>query len=134
MIFKASAITPGIGAGITGLDISQPMKKKTIARLGEIFRRQLVLVLRDQALAREDHKQFAHYFGELYVHPSHRSGLKKACDAEFFVIDTPAEVEQSNGEAWRWDVSCEVIPPMVSLLYVTKVSGNGSGDTPFANV
>jgi taurine dioxygenase len=96
---KVSAITLGISAEITGLDISQPMNKKTMARLGELFLRHLVLVFRDQALSREDHKQFAYHFGELHVHPSHRSGLKKAGDSEIFVIDTSADAEQSNGEA-----------------------------------
>jgi taurine dioxygenase len=134
MIVEVSAITPGIGAETPGLDISQPMNKKTIARLRELFLRHLVLVFRDQALYREDHKQFAHHFGELHVHPSHRGSLNKIGDPEIFVIDTPADAEQSNGEAWHSDVSCEVIPPMVSLLYVTKVPVNGGGDTMFANM
>lgn len=134
MIVEVSAITPGIGAEVTGVDISQPINKKTIARLRELFLRHLVLVFRDQALSREEHKQFALHFGELHVHPSHRSGLKAASDPEIFVIDTPAEAEQSNGEAWHSDVSCEVIPPMASLLYVTKVPENGGGDTMFANM
>ena len=97
MIVEVSAITPGIGAEVTGVDISQPINKKTIARLRELFLRHLVLVFRDQALSREEHKQFAHHFGELHVHPSHRSGLKAAGDPEIFVINTPADAEQSNG-------------------------------------
>ena len=56
MIIEVSAITPGIGAEITGLDISQPLDKDTIARLRELFLRHLVLVFRDQVLSREDHK------------------------------------------------------------------------------
>ena len=134
MIFEASAITPGIGAEITGLDISQPLDKNTIARLKELFIRHLVLVFRDQMLSREEHKQFARHFAELHVHPSHRSRLNKGDDPEIFVIDTPADAKQSNGEAWHSDVSCEGIPPMASLLYVTKVPANGGGDTMFANM
>ena len=101
MIFEASAITPGIGAEITGLDISQPLDKNTIARLKELFIRHLVLVFRDQVLSREEHKQFARHFAELHVHPSHRSGLNKGDDPEIFVIDAPADAKQSNGEAWH---------------------------------
>ena len=134
MIVAVSATKLGIGAEVTGLDISQPMNKKTIARRRELFLRHLVLVFRDHALFREEHKHFAHYFGELHVDPSHRSGLKAAVDPEIFVIDTPADAEQGNGEAWHFDVSCELIPPMASLLYVTKVPENGGGDTMFANM
>ena len=134
MMIEVSAITPGIGAEITGLDLSQPINEKTITRLRELFLRHLVLVFRDQSLSREAHKQFARYFGELHVHPSHRSGLNKGVDPDFFVIDTPADAKQSNGEAWHSDVSCEAIPPMASLLYVTKVPDNGGGDTMFANM
>ena len=134
MIIEVSAITPGIGAEITGVDISQPLDKDPIARLRELFLRHLVLVFRDQVLSREDHKQFARHFAELHVHPSHRSGLNKGGDPEIFVIDTPADAKQSNGEAWHSDVSCEAVPPMASLLYVTKVPDNGGGDTMFANM
>jgi taurine dioxygenase len=134
MIVEVSAITPGIGAEVTGLDISQRINKKTIARFREVFLRHLVLVFRDQALSREEHKQFAHHFGEPHVHPSRRRDLKTTGDLGIFVIDTPADAEQSNDEAWHSDVSCEVIPPMASLLYVTKLPENVGGDTMFANM
>ena len=39
MIVKVSAITLGIGAEITGIDISQPMNKRTIAKVRELFLR-----------------------------------------------------------------------------------------------
>jgi taurine dioxygenase len=68
------------------------------------------------------------------VYPSRRRDLKTTGDLEIFVIDTPADAEQSNGEAWHSDVSCEVIPPMASLLYVTKLPENVGGDTMFANM
>ena len=134
MIVAVSATKLGIGAEVTGLDISQRINKKTIARVRELFLRHLVLVYRNPVLSREDHKQFARYFGELHVYPSRRRDLKTTGDLEIFVIDTPADAEQSNGEAWHSDVSCEVIPPMASLLYVTKLPENVGGDTMFANM
>lgn len=134
MTIEVSAITPKIGAEITGLDISRPLDRDTISVLRELFLQHLVLVFRDQTLSREDHKRFSGHFGELHIHPSHRSGLGKGDDPEVFVIDTPADARRSNGEAWHSDVSCEAIPPMASLLYVTKVPDNGGGDTMFANM
>ena len=134
MIVQVSATKLGIGAEVTGLDISQPMNKKTIARRRELFLRHLVLVHRNPVLSREDHKQVVHYFGELHVYSSRRKDLKTTGDLEIFVIDTPADAEQSTGEAWLSDVSCEVIPPMASLLYVTKLPENVGGDTMFADM
>ncbi len=134
MTIEVSDITPKIGAEISGLDISKPLAPEVISELRELFLRHLVLVFRDQSLSREDHKRFSGYFGELHIHPSHRSGLNKGGDPEIFVIDTPADAPRSNGEAWHSDVSCEAIPPMASLLYVTKVPDNGGGDTMFANM
>ena len=98
MIVEVSAITPGIGAEITGLDISQPMNKKTIARLREFFLRHLVFVYRDQALSREDQKQFSRYFGELHVHPSPRSGLKKAGDPKILSLTRVLMLNKATGK------------------------------------
>jgi len=55
-------------------------------------------------------------------------------DPEMFIIDTPSDAKWTNGETWHSDVSCEEIPPLASLLYVSKVPANGGGDTLFANM
>lgn len=128
-----SRITPTIGAEVHDLDISRPLDDETVLMLRELFLKHLVLVFRDQTLTRDQHKQFARYFGELHIHPSHRTGLNKE-DPEIFAINTPADAKRSNGETWHSDVSCEPTPPMASLLYVTKVPENGGGDTMFANM
>ena len=38
------------------------------------------------------------------------------------------------GEEWHTDVSCDVEPPMGSILYLTEVPPDGGGDTLFANM
>ena len=134
MALDIEPITPGIGAEISGLNLAEPLGDDRVLALREAFLRHLVLVFRDQSLTRNQHKQFGRYFGELHVHPSHRSGMNKTGDPEIFVVDTPADAKQSNGEAWHSDVSCEENPPMASLLYVTTVPENGGGDTLFANM
>ena len=134
MALDIEPITPGIGAEISGLNLAEPLGDDGVLALREAFLRHLVLVFRDQSLTRNQHKQFGRYFGELHVHPSHRSGMNKTGDPEIFVVDTPADAKQSNGEAWHSDVSCEENPPMASLLYVTTVPENGGGDTLFANM
>lgn len=127
-------LTPVIGSEVSGVDLSEPLDETTVAELKALFLERMVLVFRDQQLSRDQHKRFGRYFGELHIHPSHKAGMNRHDDPELFVIDTPADARQSNGELWHSDVSCEEIPPMASLLYVTRVPENGGGDTLFANM
>ncbi len=127
-------ITPNIGAEVTGIDLSAPLDVQVIDELRRLFVEHMVLVFRNQQLTRDQHKSFSRYFGELHIHPSHREGMNAGDDPEIFVINTPPDARQSNGEAWHSDVTCEEVPPMASLLYVTKVPENGGGDTMFANM
>ncbi|MBO6558350.1 MAG: TauD/TfdA family dioxygenase [Pseudomonadales bacterium] len=134
MSFEIATITPGMGAEVRGLNIAEPLDDATVQALRDAWLKHMVLVFRDQELTRAEHKRFGRYFGELHIHPSFKSGMNKTGDPEIFVIDTPLDAKQSNGEAWHSDASCEEIPPMASLLYVTKVPENGGGDTMFANM
>ena len=55
-------------------------------------------------------------------------------DPELFIVNTEPDAKLTNGEAWHSDVSCGEIPPMASILYVTRCPENGGGDTMFANM
>ena len=127
-------ITPNIGAEVNGIDLSEPLDGEVVKELRALFVENMVLVFRNQQLTRKQHKNFARYFGDLHIHPSHREGMNAGDDPEIFAINTPPDARQSNGEAWHSDITCEEIPPMASLLYVTKVPENGGGDTMFANM
>ena len=141
-------ITPVIGAEISDVSLAN-LSPNEVSQIKELFLKHMVLVFRDQELNREQHKAFARNFGELHIHPSKRSagngGMQRDehrdqnktienDDPELFIIDTKPDAKQSNGEAWHSDVSCEEIPPLASLLYVTKTPENGGGDTMFANM
>ena len=129
-------ITPMIGAEIGGLSLAN-LSDTEIREIKDLFLTHMVLVFRDQELTRDEHKAFAKNFGELHIHPSKRSGMgagKEGEDPELFIIDTKPDAIQSNGEAWHSDVSCEEVPPLASLLYVTKTPENDGGDTMFANM
>ena len=127
-------ITPNIGAEIDGVDLSQPLDESTVSELRSLFVEHMVLVFRGQSMTRDQHKAFGRYFGNLHVHPSHREGMNPGDDPEIFAIDIKPDAKHSNGEAWHSDITCEVIPPMASLLYITKMPENGGGDTMFANM
>ena len=141
-------ITPIIGAEISEVSLAN-LSAADVVQIKKLFLTHMVLVFRNQELTREQHKAFGRNFGELHIHPSKRSadkgGMKRDehrdqnktienDDPELFIIDTKPDAKQSNGEAWHSDVSCEEIPPLASLLYVTKTPENDGGDTMFANM
>lgn len=129
--FRVTPVSPHIGGEIRGLDLA----KLTAAQLDDIreaWADWLVLVFRDQRLTREDHKAFGRQFGRLHVHPMHHGRPDQ--DPEILVVKTTAKSAYTAGEAWHTDVSCDAVPPLGSLLYITQTPACGGGDTLFANM
>ena len=133
MAIQIEEITPNIGAEVKGIDLAN-LDDKTFCEIETAFAKHHVLVFRDQLLSRDQHKAFGRRFGDMHIHPSKRNGLSDQADKELFIIDIQPDAKQANGEAWHADVTCEEIPPLASLLYVTKVPENGGGDTMFTNM
>ena len=52
---------------------------------------------------------------------------------ELMVIHADKDSPRANGEGWHTDVSCDVAPPMGSILYVKTCPPKG-GDTLFASM
>jgi alpha-ketoglutarate-dependent taurine dioxygenase len=129
---SVDSITPSLGAEVSGIDLSC-ISADDEAFIRQAFKDRLVLVFRDQHLTREQHKHFGRLFGELHLHPA-KTHLGMPGDPEIFDIKITAKTKVANGEAWHTDLSCEVIPPMASALYITEVPPSGGGDTLFANM
>lgn len=129
---KIHNITPSLGAQIDGVDLGS-LSKSQVATIKQAFTERLVLVFRDQQLTREQHKAFGRLFGDLHLHPA-KTHLGMPGDPEIFNIKITADTKVANGEAWHTDLSCELIPPMASALYITQVPPSGGGDTLFANM
>ena len=129
---EISPITPTVGAEISGANLAE-LGPSDVATIKEAFFAHHVLVFRNQILTRDQHKDFGRLFGELHIHPSKRNGMNQE-DPELFMVNTKPDAKLTNGEAWHSDVSCEEIPPMASILYVTQCPENGGGDTMFANM
>ena len=125
-------ITPSLGGEVSGIDLAN-LSADDEAFIRQAFKDRLVLVFRDQQLTREQHKQFGRLFGDLHLHPA-KTHLGMPGDPEIFDIRITAKTKVANGEAWHTDLSCEVIPPMASALYITEVPPSGGGDTLFANM
>ena len=123
-------LTPIIGAEIAGVDLSRPLGNHQMEEVHRALAENLVIFFRDQDMTPEQHLSFGRNFGELHVHPAapHAPG-----HPELMVIRADKDSPRANGEGWHTDVSCDVEPPMGSILYVKTCPPKG-GDTLFASM
>ena len=137
-------LTPVIGAEIGGVDLSKPLSDDQISEIRAAHEAYHVILFRDQHLSNEDHKRFARLFGTLHVHPYHvknivpehaqgSSGGANAPDPEVLVVKSDQNSRFVAGEEWHTDVTCDVEPPMGSMLYITRTPEIGGGDTMFSS-
>lgn len=128
-----------IGAEIEGIDLAN-LNNETFAALKSLFLQYQVVILRNQALTRDQHIALGKRFGDLHVHP-----MAKGPEGypEIFPIEADANSSNDpkairggkravNGGHWHSDVSCDVEPPLGSLLYLRDVPEYG-GDTLFSS-
>ena len=128
--FELTPLTPHIGAEVCGVDLSAPLSNEQAHDVFDAWLNWKVLVFRDQLLSREEHKAFARRFGKLHVHPMQH--LYDG-DPEILIVKTTKDSAYTSGDGWHTDVTCEEIPPLGSMLYVTETPSTG-GDTLFANM
>jgi taurine dioxygenase len=123
-------LTPIIGAEIGGVDLAQPLGNQTFEEIHRALAENLVIFFRDQHITDEQHLEFGRRFGKLHIHPAapHEPG-----HPELMVIHADKDSPRANGEFWHSDVSCDVEPPMGSILYIRTCPPRG-GDTLFASM
>ena len=128
-------LTPIIGAEITGVDIAKLVSgdARSNRQMDEIHRalaENLVIFLRDQHITPQQHLAFGRKFGELHIHPA---APHEGDDPALMKIYADKDSPRANGEGWHTDVSCDLEPPMGSILYIRQCPPRG-GDTLFANM
>ena len=123
-------LTPIIGAEIAGIDLSTPLSNRQQDEVHRALAENSVIFFRDQHITPSQHLAFGRLFGELHLHPAapHEPGLP-----ELMVIHADKDSPRANGEGWHTDVSCDVEPPMGSILYIKQCPPKG-GDTLFASM
>lgn len=131
--FEIETLTPHMGAEVRGLDLSQPLTAAQEKDLHDAFHTWMVLVFREQQLSRDEHKGFAQCFGRLHSHPMHQGGYHGQ-DPEVLPVVTNADSKWTSGDGWHTDVTCDAVPPLGSMLYVTETPESGGGDTLFADM
>jgi taurine dioxygenase len=123
-------LTPIIGAEVAGVDLTRPLSNRQQDEIHRALAENLVIFFRDQPLTPDQHMAFGRLFGDLHVHPAapHADGMP-----EMMIIHSDKDSPRANGEGWHTDVSCEVEPPMGSILHIASCPPRG-GDTLFASM
>jgi taurine dioxygenase len=129
---KFDPLTPHTGTEIVGVDLATagPAEIDSIKRL---LKERLVLVFRDQRIAREQHKALGRHFGLGVLH-RHRSDDRMGCDPEVLQVRATGMPRHAAIPGWHADLSSEASPISTSLFYLLTAPEGGGGDTVFANM
>ena len=128
---QVDKLTPHAGAEIRGVNLSQPLDERTFKEIHDALIDSGVIFFRDQHITPDQQKAFGRLFGELHMHPAAPREL--ADHPEILVIHADEKSKHVAGENWHSDVSCDLEPPMGSILYMHELPPVG-GDTLFASM
>lgn len=137
MTMKVRRLSYGLGASITGVDLSERLSDQALHDIREIWLEHQVIVFPGQRLTEQEQIAFGRRFGELddhksipfYRHPEH---------VEIFLITNheiggkPSET-RDTGREWHSDHSFTTRPTMATMLYCREVPPVG-GTTMFTNM
>lgn len=128
-MLQARALTPTIGAEISGVDLTQALSEEAMDWICHQLLHYKVIFFRDQSIDTQQHVAFAKQFGELEKHPIQ----PKEGFPEVMVLHNDAERPPAGTAFWHSDVTWRPEPSLGSILIARKVPEVG-GDTLFANM
>ena len=128
---KIQKYSPNLGAIITGVDLSQEINEDQFKDIHKAFLDNQVLFFQNQnEILPEIHLKLGKLFGELHVHPAAPS---MPGYPEIFEIHAHKNSKVANGEFWHSDVSCDIEPPLGTMLQLHILPETG-GDTMFSDM
>ncbi|ATE65984.1 TauD/TfdA dioxygenase family protein [Rhizorhabdus dicambivorans] len=119
-------LEPEIGAELSGVDLSQPLRTDTGNDIRAALLRHGVVFFRNQRLDYERHVELASFFGNVI-----RDGQDQS-RPEIFMVKGAGGARDQSANRWHSDACYQAIPPSVSLLRSITVPRLG-GDTCFAS-
>ena len=128
---KIQKYSPNLGAIITGVDLSKEINEDQYKDIHKAFLNNQVLFFQNQnEILPEVHLKLGKLFGELHVHPAAPS---MPGYPEIFEIHAHKNSKVANGEFWHSDVSCDIQPPLGTMLQLHILPETG-GDTMFSDM
>ena len=129
-IIELAQLSPALGAEVSGVDLSQPLGNQIYREIHDALMKHQVLFFRDQEMDHEQHKTLGRLFGELHIHPT---APKLEGHPEILEVHADKNSKVVAGMKWHSDVSCDIEPPMGSILHLHMIPDIG-GDTMFASM
>ena len=129
-MFKVEAITPVIGASISGISLNQDLKSDTVEKIYNALIKYQVIFFREQDLTPESHLKLAKRFGDIDPgHPvyPHVEGFQS------IVLLKNDESSRPDTNDWHKDLTFKSNPPFASILHGVSVPKIG-GDTLWASM
>ena len=129
-MFKVEAITPVIGAGISGISLNKDLKSDTVEKIYNALIKYQVIFFREQNLTPESHLELAKRFGDIDPgHPvyPHVEGFQS------IVLLKNDESIRPDTNDWHKDLTFKSNPPFASILHGVNVPKIG-GDTLWASM
>ena len=130
MSINIRPVSPALGAEVSGIDLSRPLRDEEFDAVRRALLEHGVIFLRDQELDPPDLVRFGRRFGPLTVHPMMEP---LAGHPEILEIVKNPEDRNNFGGSWHTDLSYLERPALASLLYAREIPPVG-GDTLFANM
>ncbi|MEH6525167.1 MAG: TauD/TfdA family dioxygenase [Sneathiella sp.] len=130
-MIRLTKLTGFMGAEIDGVDLSRPISSDLRTALQNALNDHHVIILRDQKLSREQHKNVTAIFGSLMKLPY----VEPLPDDDYIIAVLKETEEQGTGVfggEWHSDFSFLKNPPAGSILYAHEVPTVG-GDTLWAS-
>lgn len=127
---EVQALTPCIGATVSGVNLAEPLNNEACQELHEALMNHQVLFFHEQTMTLDQHLALGRRFGELHRHPG---SPPPDGYPEILVVHADANSTRISGEHWHSDVSCDAEPPMGSILHLHTVPESG-GDTIFSSM
>lgn len=128
---RVTPFSPTLGGEVRGIDLASGLDDESYREIRAAFLQCGVLFFKGQSeIPPATQVAIGRMFGTLHTHPA---APQMPGFPELFVIHTQRDSKVANGEFWHSDVSCDVEPPLGTMLQIHVLPDVG-GDTLFANM
>jgi taurine dioxygenase len=122
------ALSPALGAQISGVDLGRDLTGEQRNTIEQALLDHHVLFFRDQPITPQQQARFAANFGDLHIHPIYPNVPEQP---EVLILDT-AVTDVRDNAIWHTDVTFLPAPALGAVLAAKQVPAYG-GDTVWAS-
>ena len=129
-MFKVEAITPSIGAEISGVSLNKDLSSATVEKIYSALIKHQVIFFRDQDISPETHLKLAESLGD--IDPGHPVYPHVEGYQSIVLLKNDAHTRPDTND-WHKDLTFKANPPFASILHGVSVPQVG-GDTLWASM